>query len=313
MNHLQRPAAAPLPAGPPDARFGRQRAFLLASAALVVGCGMPLLALARFAVNDELYSYILLVPFISGYLVWLMRGRIPPAETSARRWAPLPLIAGAAGLAGYWLLPRAGTPAAPEDALALSTFSFVLLFGGVCCCFLGRETLKALAFPLGFLVFMVPFPAGMRSAMETFLQHGSAAVAFAFLRLSGMPVLQQGLVFHLPGFSMEVAPQCSGIHSSLALLLTSLLAGHFFLRTPWKRLSLVLAVVPLALLRNGFRVYTIGELCVHIGPRMIDSYIHRHGGPIFFILSLVPFFFLLFILAKSDRLPRPSTASNLQV
>ena len=111
-----------------------------------------------------------------------------------------------------------------------------------------------------------------------------------------------GLIFQLPGFSMEVAPQCSGIHSSLALFITSLLAGYFFLRSRWKRATLAVAVIPLAMLRNGFRVFTIGELCVHIGPEMINSYIHHHGGPFFFVLSLVPFFLLLYFLMRSDRL-----------
>jgi len=63
----------------------------------------------------------------------------------------------------------------------------------------------------------------------------------------------------------------------------------------------VLFVIPLAILRNGFRIFTIGQLCVHLGSEMIHSPIHRRGGPLFFALSLVPFFLLLFLLWKSDR------------
>jgi exosortase/archaeosortase family protein len=54
-------------------------------------------------------------------------------------------------------------------------------------------------------------------------------------------------------------------------------------------------------LRNGFRIFTIGELCVHIGPEMIDSPIHHKGGPLFFALSLIPFFILLTWLHRSER------------
>jgi len=104
----------------------------------------------------------------------------------------------------------------------------------------------------------------------------------------------------LPGFSLDVAPECSGIHSSLVLLITSLLAGHLFLRVPWKRAVLTLAVIPLAILRNAVRILTIGELCVHVSPTMINSYIHRRGGPIFFAFSLVPFFLLLYYLRRSE-------------
>jgi exosortase C (VPDSG-CTERM-specific) len=147
----------------------------------------------------------------------------------------------------------------------------------------------------------VPIPGILMDGIETFLQHGSAAVAHALFSLSGAPFARDGLVFQLPGISLTVAPECSGIHSSLILFITSLLAGHLFLRTPWKRTVLALAVVPLALIRNGARIFTIGELCVHIGPEMINSAIHRHGGPWFFLLSLIPFFFLLLLLQKSDR------------
>jgi hypothetical protein len=52
--------------------------------------------------------------------------------------------------------------------------------------------------------------------------------------------------------------------------------------------SLVAFVMPLAIVRKGFRILVIGLLCVHIGPHMKDSFIHHRGGPIFFALSLIP-------------------------
>ena len=77
---------------------------------------------------------------------------------------------------------------------------------------------------------------------------------------------------------------------------------------------LTLFVIPLALLRNGFRIVTVGLLCVHVSPDMINSYIHRKGGPIFFALSLIPFFALLILLRKLGRktLPKKSEASQPQ-
>jgi exosortase C (VPDSG-CTERM-specific) len=177
----------------------------------------------------------------------------------------------------------------------------VLLLVGACAWFLGALRLRALTFPLGFLVFLAPMPEFVARWVESLLQLGSAGAAFAFFRSVGTPVYYHDLIFQLPGFSLQIAPECSGIHSSVVLFITSLLAGYLFLRTPWKRTFLALAVIPLALLRNGFRVFTIGELCVHVGPQMIDSPIHHKGGPLFFALSLVPFFALLLFLVKSDR------------
>jgi exosortase C (VPDSG-CTERM-specific) len=214
------------------------------------------------------------------------------------------LIGGTVALVGYWFADRSFVKLSQEDYLALATCAFLLFFLGACCLFLGREPLRAIAFPLCFLVFMVPFPTFLRESIETLLQHGSAVAAYLLFKLSGTPVFWNDVYFQLPGFSLEVAPECSGIQSSLVLFLTSLLAGHLFLRTPWKRALLVAAVVPLGLLRNGFRIFTIGLLCVHIGPEMIRSPIHRNGGPLFFALSLMPFFLLLIYLWNSDRVGR---------
>ena len=290
---------------------GRLRGLVLTTAGLLLCFSLPLYGLVRFAIQNELYSHILLIPFISGYLVWLRRRSLPPCSGPDRTVSGVLFAIGAVLLAAYWVAALSRTELAQEDSLALTTLSFLMFFGAACGLFLGKPTLRALAFPLGFLVFMAPIPMLLQTWMETILQYGSAAVAFGFFKLSGTPVFFHGLVFQLPGFSMEVSPQCSGIHSSLALFITSLVAGHLFLRPRWKRATLALAVIPLALLRNGFRVFTIGQLCVHIGPEMINSYFHRHGGPFFFVLSLVPFFLLLFFLMKSDRLLRQPAPRNI--
>jgi exosortase C (VPDSG-CTERM-specific) len=194
--------------------------------------------------------------------------------------------------------------ATTEDILFSQILAFLFFVGSAAAWLLGRETLRALAFPLCFLIFMVPFPTAVRSGLETFLQYGSAAVAHALFNLGGTSVFYHDLIFRLPGIDLRVAPECSGIRSSLALFITSVVAGHFFLRSRWKCAVLSLAVIPLALLRNGFRIFTIGELCVHISPDMINSYIHRQGGPVFFAISLIPFFLLLWLLFRSEQRPR---------
>ena len=102
--------------------------------------------------------------------------------------------------------------------------------------------------------------------------------------------------FNCPELSIEVAQECSGIRSSWVLFITSVLASYLFLKSPWRRAVLIAFVVPLAILRNGFRILVIGLLCVHAGPQMINSMIHKQGGPLFFALSLIPLFLLLWWL-----------------
>jgi exosortase C (VPDSG-CTERM-specific) len=277
------------------------RRLVVAMAVLLICFVAPLCHLAVFAAGSALYSHILLVPLISAYLVWLRRRSLPADPDPPRQLAGFALITGVMVLAGYWLAVGSAVTLSEEDSLALTTLSFVLFFVGVCCLFIGREMLRVIAFPLVFLFVMVPFPTFLREWIELMSQHGSAIAADAMFRLSGMPIVWEGLGFQLPGIQLHVDPECSGIHSSLVLFLTGLLAGHLFLRKPWSRVVLAVAVIPLALLRNGFRIFVIGQLCVHIGPDMLYSAIHRQGGPLFFALSLVPFFLLLMVLRKLDR------------
>ncbi len=281
--------------------FEGRWAFLAVLAGLFLCFGPSLYRLTLFAAESELYSYILLMPFVSVYLAWCKRQSVPALSKPARGLAAICAAAGSAVLAIYWLVDRAAAVLTVEDRLAFTTFSFFLYFLGACCFFLGKQTLRSLVFSLGLLVFIVPFPATLMKGIETFLQHGSALVAEGLFSLTGTTFLREGLLFHLPGISIEVAPECSGIHSSLVLFITSLVAGYFFLRSPIKRTALTLAVVPLALLRNGFRIFTIGQLCIHIGPEMINSPIHRRGGPLFFGLSLIPFLLLLYLFQRAER------------
>lgn len=289
------------PAGGPSQPARRDYWWVLAIAAVIGAFSWPLFELGRFSLGSEVYSHILLVPLVSGYLIWTQRSLLPRRAAFSVRAAIVPVAAGGLVLLIYFALKSAGWKPPPADALALTTLAFLLLLTGTLAAFLGWAVIRAIAFPLGFLVFMLPMPGWIERGIETFLQHGSASVAYGLFTIAGTPVLRQDLVFQLPGIALEVARECSGIRSTLALFITSVVAGHLFLQSPWRRTLLAVAVIPLALLRNGVRIFTIGELCVRISPEMVHSYIHRQGGPIFFLLSLIPFSLFLLLLARSER------------
>jgi exosortase C (VPDSG-CTERM-specific) len=279
--------------------------FWAATIALLLCFGTALGRLVSFAWNSELYSYILLIPFVSCFLVWIRGRSLHRPSAPARGWSATFAAAGLAALGLYWLLENSGSILPADDRLTFTTLSFLLLFYGICCFFFGRQALRQRTFALGLLVFIVPIPAGAMRMVEAFLQQGSALVAAGFFWVTGTTFSSQKLMFHLPGISFQVAPECSGIHSTLVLLITSLIAGYFFLRSPARRTVLALMVIPLALLRNGLRIFTIGQLCIHVGPEMIDSPFHHHwAGPLFFGLSLVPFVLLLYVLQERGRTGR---------
>jgi exosortase C (VPDSG-CTERM-specific) len=259
----------------------------------------PLLSLAVHAAHNNLDSYIVLVPFVSAYLIYIRRKQIPK-EYGFSPWAIVPLLAGLATLGIALTLHRSGSSLSDHDYRSLIALSFICLLAAGGFVFLGRKWMAAAAFPIAFLIFMIPMPDAMADSLETASKLASAEAANLFFKISGTPILRDGNIFQLPNIVLEVAQECSGIRSSWVLLITSLLGAHLFLKSPWRQAVLVAFVIPLGILRNGFRILVIGLLCVHVGPEMIHSVIHRRGGPVFFVLSLIPLFLLLWWLRRQE-------------
>ena len=265
----------------------------------------PLFSLTAGAIHSQLDSYIVLVPFVSAYLIYDRRKRLPK-EYGFSLWAMIPLLAGIIALTTALKLHRPGNSLSDHDYLALMALSFVCFLAAGGFFFLGRRWMTAAAFPFAFLIFIVPMPDAMADTLETASQLASTEAASLFFDITGTPVLREGTIFQLPNIVIQVGQECSGIRSSWVLVLTSLLAANLFLKSTWRRAILVCFVIPLAIVRNGFRVFVIGMLCVQIGPAMIHSVIHRRGGPLFFALSLIPLFLLLWWLHRGEG-PRKGT------
>ena len=276
-------------------RVGGYAAYLGVLALLFI---QPLTRLLMYAVHNDLNSHILLVPFISAWLIYVQRGPRLAAYCSSM---PATLIACAIGIAITVGCIRWCEIFNVNDELALVALAFVIFVAAGGFLFLGAKWMAAHAFPIAFLIFMLPLPSRAVSWLETVSMLRSADAANLFFRGAGVPFVRHGTVFELPRIVIRVATECSGIHSSWVLFITSLLASHLFLKTWWRRLVLVAFVIPLGIVRNGFRILIIGWLCVHIGPNMIDSSIHHRGGPLFFALSLIPLFLLLLWLRRREQ------------
>jgi exosortase C (VPDSG-CTERM-specific) len=286
---------------PDQKRRRRTLGYLCYIALLMVAFAKPLYSLAVHSATTDLDSYILLVPFISAYLLRLRRQQLPTEYVCSPAWAILPIAVGLAALAATWSLHASARHISHNDFLALMALAFVCFLAAGGFLFLGRRWMAATLFPICFLLFLVPLPDVAVKCLETASKLASTEVANQFFRVAAVPVLRDGTGFQLPGITLEVAQECSGMHSSWALFIASLLVSSMFLKSSWRRLVLVAFVIPLGILRNGFRIFVIGWLCVHMGPQMINSVIHRHGGPIFFALSLIPLVFLLRRLQSGER------------
>jgi exosortase C (VPDSG-CTERM-specific) len=272
----------------------------------------PLLMLVSYVARSQLHSYVLLVPFVSGYLLYLRRDQLPKKR---RRDFLLTFVSLAAGTGLFTLahlLEFGGRAPTINTRIVLLTLSFLCCLAAGVCFFFGRDWMRAAAFPLAYLIFMVPMPDAMKEALEMASKSAAAEVANVFFHLSGTPFLRAGVIFQLPNITIEVAQECSGIRSSWVLFMTSILAANLFLKTTWRRFALVAFIIPLGILRNGFRILVIGLLCVNVGPQMIHSIIHRRGGPVFFVLSLVPLLLMLWWLRRGDVRTRQPNVAEVQ-
>ena len=274
---------------------------------------VPLFQLVLLAVKVDLYSHVPLMPLVSFYMIWVTRQRLPATARSSPRSAAFLAGVGTLVLIAYGLLLSQVTAMPRNDSLALSIGSFVFfLIAAAFLCF-GCGVMRIVAFPTALIFFLIPFPTVFKNGLEVFLQHGSAEATAWLLKLTPMPVHRDGVVFDLPGITIRVAEECSGIRSSFVLFITGLIGGYMFLGNPWYRFWFALVTIPLGIIRNGFRVLVIALLCVYVGPEMIHSFIHHQGGPIFFVLSLLPLFGLLVLLrnrevaaAKKRELEKPA-------
>jgi exosortase C (VPDSG-CTERM-specific) len=266
---------------------------------LAILCGafaQPLREFVTYVAHSGVHSYVLLIPFVTGYLIYIRWKQLSRELSSAWGFALLFAVAGAGALLASLHFAELGQ----NDYMTLIALSFVCFVIAGTFLFLGSKWARSAMFPLFFLAFMIPLPEAAVDLLENASKQASAEVASWLFLISGTPVLRMDTVFELPGITIVVAKECSGIRSSLVLVITSLLAANMFLRTTWRRALLVVAVIPLGLLRNGFRILVVSLLCVHIGPQMINSPIHRRGGPVFFALSLVPLFAMLWLFRRQE-------------
>lgn len=284
--------------------------FILALAVLAAAFSPTLIALGRMAADSDLYSYILLMPCVVAGFAWWRAAEIRAAGVSMTFKPAAACAIIAAVLLALRFSGIVDLAARPEvDRLAWGTLTFlILVLGAALACF-GTAVLRCMAGPIALLVFMIPLPLPVLQALERFLQHGSAMMAEPLFLLWGTPYLRDGLIFRLPNVALQVAPQCSGINATMVLWIIGLVASLLLLRRPWTRAVLILAVIPLALARNGLRIFVLGQLTVDHGRHILDSWVHSRGGPLFFVLSMIPFAILLALLLWLERRRHKTTTT----
>ena len=270
--------------------------FLLAS---VFVFWNPLISLVRFSLTRDYGSHIPMVVPASAYLIFLNRREIfSKLQSNFVIGMSLLLAATTLGWAAQYR-SRVDSNYFSVEIIAL----IGLWISGFVLCY-GSYAFRTARFPLLFLLWMVPIPNFLLDQVIGALQAGSAAVAYWLFRALRVPVLQDGFVLLLPKLEIEVAKECSGVRSSVALLITTLLVGQFVLRSFWRKSFLILSAVPVLILKNGVRIVTICLLTIHVDRRFLHGSLHTSGGIVFYLLGLLALVPVLVFLQKGEMRSR---------
>lgn len=277
----------------------------------VVFCGLlfrkPLTALVQYSLGNDNASHILVVPLIAAWLFFVDRQKL---QTSSRLDLPaaLPFVGASAITAA---LAEWQFTAATQTGISLFTLSWTLLLVAGFLAVFGRSSSRSVWFDLAFLSFAIPVPERLLNGFIYVLQLGSAAVAEGIFNLSGVPFWRDGFMFHLAGWNIEVARECSGIRSSTALVILAVLVAHFSFTRFWKKLVFVAAGLLMMVVKNGVRIATLTLLAKYVDRNFLFGKLHHDGGVVFFLLGLALLIPVYFLLRRGDPLaatPSPPEA-----
>jgi exosortase len=251
--------------------------------------------------NNDSASHILMIPVIGAWLLYSERQRV--REQSS--FDPYPGLALALLALLVLGLSFMGASFIATNRLTFFILSLhLLIIAGLLLVF-GRKATRVVWFCLAFLAFAIPWPEAFLNGVIHLLQAGSADVAEWIFDLSGVPVLRDRFFFYLPGVSIEIAKECSGIRSSIALLILALLVSHFAFSKFWKKVVFVCAGLLMMLIKNGVRIASLTSLAKYVDPGFLFGRLHHEGGVVFFLLGLallVPVYRLL----RRGELPIPA-------
>lgn len=242
--------------------------------------------------QDPEYGHGFLVPLFAGYLLWTRRARCLTAPRAPSNWGLLVILASTGLLV-------AGTLGAE---LFLTRLSLVVLLAGLVLFFAGRHVLRATAFPLGFLVLMIPLPGVVYNQLTFPLQLLASRLAAACLEALQLPVLREGNILWFSSYSLEVVEACSGVRSLMSLVVLAVAYGCLLERRRWLRAVLVALMLPIAVASNALRVVATGVLSYFYGPQSADSFLHLFSGWLIFLVALAMLLSAHWLLVAGARL-----------
>jgi exosortase len=227
--------------------------------------------------GNDYYSHGPLVPLISAFFAWRLWVRWSPEQRHIKP-NTFGLIPVGVGLIVYLY-------ALLQRAYFAASLAMIVLIAGLVWYLLGTAVVRRMAFPLAFLLFMVPLP-----FVEPFsvpLAQFTGTLSASCVRLFGVPIVVNGAQVTLPNTQLVVGAQCSGLRS-IVTLLTLVGLVIFVMQGPWwAKVLLALSSIPIATFGNVMRVSSLLGVANVWGADAGFKYYHDYSGIVFFLSALL--------------------------
>jgi len=241
--------------------------------------------------SDPDYGHGFFVPLFSSYILWRERERWTKSEIMPSNLGFVVML----GAVGLLLFGSLGAE------LFIGRFSLLVLLAGMILFLAGRNTLRAVFFPLSYLFWMIPLPVIIYNQITFPLQLVASRLATAGLELVQVPVLRDGNVLVMSNYSLEVVEACSGIRSLITLIALAVAYGYLVEPRRSVRYILVLLMIPIAIVTNAFRILGAGMLAHRYGSVMAEGFLHEFSGWAVFVSALGLMFLCHWILRRMRR------------
>ncbi len=222
--------------------------------------------------NISTYNHVLFVPLIVGWLVWARRRAL--AELVPSTWWP-----GLFALFGSLMLWLVGDLAGVNTASQLGA---VLALQACVLVVLGPRVALASAFPLAYMLFLVPFG----DELVPTLQMITADLVIWLTHASGIPAIVDGVFIDTPAGLFEVAEECSGVKFLIAMIALGTLIAYTCFESWKRRIPFMGAALALPILANGVRAWGTIYIAQSQGIEFAEGFDHIFYGWVFFALVL---------------------------
>ena len=231
----------------------------------------------RWFAKDSYYSHGVLIPFVSGYLIWQKKEEILARPFVSSRWG-MPLVISGIVLHLISSLLR---------VYFSSGFAFLLTLIGLILYFFGSRVLRIIAFPVFFIVFMIPLPLVIITNISFKMKLFAAQIADVVLNNMGLRAIRQGSIIYLQHTQVVVDDVCSGLRSLISLAALGSIFAYWLKGPYWKRTLLFLATIPIAVLTNVCRVVFLSFVSEVWGAKFATGLVHDASGFLVFGLAFL--------------------------